>query len=169
MTDCMRTGRSWCRPGLGVLLTLVLSIPAAAQTAGNTYINPPGLVKPNGYTHVVVAADRRTVYIAGQVPLDSAGKLVGGSDFTAQAEQVFANLGRALASVGATFGDVVKSTTFITDAKQVPALRETRNRYLDPKHPPASTLLVVSALARPELLIEIEAIAVLRSPWAPVR
>jgi enamine deaminase RidA (YjgF/YER057c/UK114 family) len=168
MTDCTRTGRSWYGSGLGVLLTLVFSVPGAAQTAGNTYINPPGLAKPTGYTHVVVAADRRTVYIAGQVALDSGGNLVGGSDFKAQAEQVFANLRRALASVGASLADVVKSTTFITDAKQVPALREVRTRHLDPKHPPASTLLVVSALARPELLIEIEAIAVLRSPWPSI-
>lgn len=151
-----------------VLLGLTLTAGAQAQEAGNTYINPPGLVKPNGYSHVVVAADRRTVYIAGQVAFDSAGKLIGGSDFTAQAEQVFANLGRALASVGASFSDVVKSTTFVTDAKQVPTLREIRNRYLDPKRPPANTLVVVSALARPELLIEIEAIAVLRSPWPSV-
>lgn len=148
----------------GILLALVLPISAGAQTWDNTYINPPGLVKPNGYTHVVVSADRRTVYIAGQVAFDSAGKLVGGPDFSAQATQVFTNLGRALASVGATFADLVKSTTFIIDAKQVPALREIRNRYLDPKQPPANTLLVVSALARPELLIEIEAIAVLRTP-----
>jgi enamine deaminase RidA (YjgF/YER057c/UK114 family) len=126
------------------------------------------LVAPTGYTHVVVSADGRTVYIAGQVAFDSSGKVVGGSDFKAQAEQVFANLARALSSVCASFGDVVKSTTFITDARQVPALREIRNRYLDPKRPPANTLLVVSALARPELLIEIEAIAVLRSPLPSV-
>ena len=148
----------------GIFLALVLPISARAQTDGNTYINPPGLATPTGYTHVVVAADRRTVYVAGQVALDSTGKLVGAGDFRAQAEQVFANLRRALASVGASFADVVKSTTFITDAKQVPALREVRTRYLDPKHLPASTLLVVSALARPELLIEIEVVAVLKAP-----
>lgn len=152
----------------GILLALVLPVSARAQTDGNTYINPPGLATPTGYTHVVVAADRRTVYVAGQVALDSTGKLVGAGDFRAQAEQVFANLRRALASVGASFADVVKSTTFITEAKQVPALRDIRTRYLDPKHLPASTLLVVSALARPELLIEIEVIAVLRSPWPSI-
>jgi enamine deaminase RidA (YjgF/YER057c/UK114 family) len=152
----------------GILLALVFPISAQAQKEGNTHINPPGLATPTGYTHVVVAADRRTVYVAGQVALDSTGKLVGAGDFRAQAEQVFANLRRALASVGASFADVVKTTTFITDAKQVPALREVRTRHLDPKYPPASTLLVVSALARPELLIEIEAIAVLRSPWPSI-
>ena len=167
MSDRTRTAMSFGRLGNGVLLAVVLTGPAQAQSTGNAYINPPGLAKPTGYTHVVVAADRRTVYIAGLVAFDSAGKLVGGRDFKAQAEQVFANLRRALASVGASFADVVKTTTFITDAKQVPNLREVRNRHLDPQHLPASTLLIVSALARPELLIEIEAVGVLRTHLKP--
>jgi enamine deaminase RidA (YjgF/YER057c/UK114 family) len=141
---------------------------AYGQGTGNSYINPRGLATPTGYTHVVVAADRRTVYIAGQVAFDSTGKLVGGSDFAAQAEQVFTNLRRALASVGASFGDVVKMTTLITDVKNVPALRQIRGRYLDPKQPPANTL-VVAQLVRPELLLEIEAVAVLERPLTPGR
>jgi enamine deaminase RidA (YjgF/YER057c/UK114 family) len=146
------------------------SSPAHAQGAatGNTYINPKGLVTPTGYTHVVVAADRRTVYIAGQVAFDSKGTVVGGSDFAAQAEQVFTNLRRALSSVGASFGDVVKTTTLVTDVKNVPALREIRSRYLDPKQPPANTLMVTQ-LVRPELLLEIEAVAVLSQPLIPGR
>jgi enamine deaminase RidA (YjgF/YER057c/UK114 family) len=148
------------------LLPLLLVSRADGQGTGNTYINPRGLVKPTGYTHVVVAADRRTVYIAGQVAFDSTGKVVGGSDFNGQAEQVFTNLRRALASVGASFDDVVKMTTLITDIKNVPALREIRKRYLDPKQPPANTL-IVAQLVRPELLLEIEAVAVLSQPLVP--
>jgi enamine deaminase RidA (YjgF/YER057c/UK114 family) len=75
-----------------------------AQTPGPQFINPPGLTRPTGYTHVVVSADGRTAYVAGQVAFDSTGKVVGVGDFQAQAEQVFANLRRALASVGASFG-----------------------------------------------------------------
>jgi enamine deaminase RidA (YjgF/YER057c/UK114 family) len=151
---------------LGLLLSLapLLSPSAFAQAGGGSHINPSGLAKPTGYTHVVVAPDRRTVYIAGQVAFDSTGRLVGRDDFRAQAEQVFANLGRALASVGASFQDLVKTTTLITDRKNVPLLREVRDRYLDPKHPPASTL-IVAGLVRPELLLEIEAVAVLRAPF----
>jgi enamine deaminase RidA (YjgF/YER057c/UK114 family) len=141
---------------------------AHAQSIGNTYINPKGLARPNGYSHVVVAADRRTVYIAGQVAYDSTGKIVGGSDFAAQTEQVLANLGRALASVGASFSDVVKTTTVITDVKNVAALRELRTRHFDPKQPPANTL-IVAQLARPEFLVEIEAVAVLSQPIVPGR
>jgi enamine deaminase RidA (YjgF/YER057c/UK114 family) len=113
----------------------------------------------------VVAPDGRTVYIAGQVAVDSAGRLVGGTDFRAQAEQVFANLQQALESVGAGFGDVAKTTIFVTDMSQLPALREVRAKYLDPDRPPASTLVQVAGLARPELLLEVEAVAVLRQPF----
>lgn len=130
-----------------------------AQQSGARFINPPGLARPSGYTHVVVAADGRTVYIAGQVAFDSTGEVVGVGDFKAQAEQVFANLRRALASVGASFRDVLKTTTYITDLKNLPALRETRGRHFDAAHPPANTLIPVSSLARPGLLLEIEAVA----------
>jgi enamine deaminase RidA (YjgF/YER057c/UK114 family) len=147
-----------------VILLTVIPFPALrAQGAGPQFINPPTLVKPTGYTHVVVAPDGRTVYIAGQVAFDSAGQLVGGGDFRAQAEQVFRNIGRALGSVGGSLKDIAKTTTYITDLKQVPLLREVRMKHLDPAHPPANTLLVVSSLARPDLLIEIEAVAVLRN------
>ena len=126
------------------------------------YINPPGLSKPTGYTHVIVAADGRTVYIAGQVAFDSTGAVVGAGDFHAQAERVFQNLRIALQSVGATFSDVVKTTTFLTDVKNVPALREVRGKYLDSARLPTSTAVVVASLVRPELMLEVEAVAVLR-------
>jgi enamine deaminase RidA (YjgF/YER057c/UK114 family) len=144
------------------LLLLVPGSTIAAQGTAPQFINPATLVKPSGYTHVVVAPDGRTVYVAGQVAFDSAGQLVGAGDFRAQAEQVFGNLRRALASVGGNLEDVVKSTTFITDIKHVPVLREVRTRQLRSSDPPASTLVVVSSLARRDLLIEIEAVAVLR-------
>ena len=69
--------------------------------------------------------------------------------------------GRALAGAGGSLDDVVKTTTFVTDQKHVPALREIRAKYLNRNRPPANTLVVVSSLARPDLLIEIEAVAVL--------
>jgi enamine deaminase RidA (YjgF/YER057c/UK114 family) len=134
---------------------------AEAQGQSSRYINPPGLVKPNGYTHVVVAPDGRTVFIAGQVAFDSTGKLIGDGDFRAQSEQVFQNLRRALASVGGSLDDLVKTTTFVTSPEHVPVLRELRAKYLGSASPPANTLVVVSALARPGLLIEIEAVAVM--------
>jgi enamine deaminase RidA (YjgF/YER057c/UK114 family) len=109
----------------------------------------------------VIAPDGRTVYIAGQVAFDSTGAVVGEGDFSAQAEQVYRNLERALRSVGGSMADLVKTTTFITDIKNLPSLREVRSRRLSKNQPPANTLLQVSGLARPELLIEIEAVAIL--------
>jgi enamine deaminase RidA (YjgF/YER057c/UK114 family) len=144
-----------------VLLLLSLPCVGLAQGSSTRYVNPQSLVKPTGYTHVVIAPDGRTVYIAGQVAFDSTGAVVGEGDFTAQAEQVYLNLERALQSVGGTMADLVKTTTFITDIKNLPSLREVRSRRLSKAQPPANTLLQVSSLARPDLLIEIEAVAVL--------
>jgi enamine deaminase RidA (YjgF/YER057c/UK114 family) len=146
-----------------VALIAVISGTATAQGGESRYINPPGLTKPTGYTHVVLAADGRTVYIAGQVAFDSTGAVVGAGDFRAQAERVFANLRIALASVGGTFSDIVKTTTYVTDVSNAVVLREIRGKYLDPARPPANSLIPVATLARPDLLLEIEAIAVVKA------
>jgi enamine deaminase RidA (YjgF/YER057c/UK114 family) len=155
--------RSALAVSVAIMLLALLPQSGEAQESRTRYLNPKGLSKPTGYTHVVIAPDGRTVYIAGQVALDSAGNLVGQGDFSAQAEKVYGNLQRALESVGGSMADLVKTTTFITDLKHLPALREIRTQRLSSTQPPANTLLVVSSLARPELLIEIEAVAVLGS------
>ncbi len=124
------------------------------------HINPGSLSVPPGYTHVVEVRGGRTIYISGQVPLDKAGNLVGRGDFAAQATQVFENLNLALASVGATFENVVKITTYITDMIKIQTLREIRSKFYA-ENPPASTLVQIGKLAQPDFMIEIEAIAVL--------
>jgi reactive intermediate/imine deaminase len=123
------------------------------------YLNPETLSTPTGYSHIAEASGGRTIYIAGQVALDKSGKIVGKGDFAAQATQVFENLKLALAAVGATFDNVVKVTTFVTDMSQMQTLREIRGKYYG-KMAPASTLVEISKLANPDLLIEIEAVAV---------
>ena len=150
--------RSGIRSTLAASVLLLAAGPLHAQAGGPRFINPAGLSRPTGYTHVVVSPDGRTAYIAGQVAYDSTGAVVGGRSFEAQAGQVFANLATALASVGATFRDVMKTTTYVTDLKNLAALREIRARHFDAEHPPANTLIPVSGLARPELLLEIEAV-----------
>jgi enamine deaminase RidA (YjgF/YER057c/UK114 family) len=122
--------------------------------------NPPALHKPMGYTHVVEAAPRRTIYISGQVAFDQSGALVGPGDLRAQTEQVFKNLKTALESCGATLENVAKITIFMLDATQIQAYRDVRDRYFS-GNLPASTLVQVVRLARPEWLIEIEAIALI--------
>ena len=125
----------------------------------NQHVNPTELTKPTGYTHVVKSAPGTTIYISGQIAFDKDGKVVGVGDFRAQTVQVFENLKAALASCGATFADVVKVTTFVTDMKNAPTLREVRAGYFG-TNPPAGTLVQVSGLVIPELMIEIEAVAV---------
>ena len=121
--------------------------------------NPPLLSAPTGYTHVVeVAAGAKTIYIAGQVAFDESRKVVGAGDMAAQTEQVFRNLQAALGAAGATFADVVKMTTYVTDMGQAPVIRAVRARYFG-ETLPASTLVGVTALAHPDLMVEIEVIA----------
>ena len=121
--------------------------------------NPPTLSTPTGYSHVVEVLSGRTIYIAGQVPYDQAGKVVGKGDFAAQATQVFENLKLALAAVGATFENVVKVNTYVTDMSYLPTLRDIRGKYYG-RSAPASTLVQIGSLAHEDLMIEIEAIAV---------
>lgn len=127
------------------------------------FINPQKLSNPGTYTHVVIAEGKKTIYISGQVALDASGQVVGKGDLRAQTQQVFENLKTALASAGATFADVVKMNTYIANYTPAmrPALVEVRSQYLPKENPPASTLVGVTALAREELLIEVEAVAVL--------
>jgi enamine deaminase RidA (YjgF/YER057c/UK114 family) len=124
------------------------------------FINPQGLSKPPGYTHVVEAsAPARIVYIAGQLGIDREGKL--SSDFRLQAVQTFENLKTALAAVGAQFRHVVKFNNYLVDIKQLPIFRQVRDSYLADADRPASTTIAISGLAREGALLEIEAVAVL--------
>jgi enamine deaminase RidA (YjgF/YER057c/UK114 family) len=123
------------------------------------YRAPDGLAPGPGYSHAVTGRGR-WVATAGQVALDESGKLVGAGDLQAQARQVFVNLGRALAAAGASFADVIKLNFYITDITQLPAVRPVRDEYVDTARPPASTAVQVTALAMPDLMIEIEAWAI---------
>jgi len=121
---------------------------------------PEGVAPGVGYTHVVTGTGR-LVAVSGQVALDQYGNVVGPGDPAAQALQAFENLHRCLAAAGATFADVVKLTYFVTDVIHLPAVRKVRDQYVDVDNPPASTAVQVVALYRPELVLEIEAWALL--------
>jgi len=123
--------------------------------------NPPALSAPTGYTHIVeVTGPNKTIYISGQIAFDKDGKLVGAGDMQAQAEQVFKNLDAALTAAGAKFSDVVKMNSYITDMSRIQAVRDVRARYFKDSLP-ASTFVQVAGLVRPDLLLEIEVVAVL--------
>ncbi|MGH7001101.1 MAG: RidA family protein [Stellaceae bacterium] len=128
------------------------------------FVNPPALFKIPGLTHVVEAAGAgRTVFVGGQLGLDSAGRIVGApGDFQAQATQAFENLKTALAAVGGGLEHVVKITNYLVDMpRHFPLFRQVRDRYFSKENPPASTLVQVVRLAGDGLLFEVEAIAVL--------
>jgi enamine deaminase RidA (YjgF/YER057c/UK114 family) len=127
------------------------------------FLNPSTLSPTFGWTQVVTVTGGKTVYVSGQVGVNVRGEVVGKGDLRAQAEQTFENLKLALAAVGATFRDVVKTNLYVVSLKpeHVPVLREVRSRYINPEQPPASTLVGVAALVGADWLIEIEAVAVL--------
>ncbi|MGH6642761.1 MAG: RidA family protein [Bradyrhizobium sp.] len=126
------------------------------------HLRPQGLLHNAAFSQVVAATGTRTIYTAGQVSIDERGELVGAGDLAAQTEQVMRNVGLALAAAGASFSDVVKITTYVVNYKSEhrAIVGKARAPFFAKGTPPASTLVGVSALALPEWLVEIEAVAV---------
>jgi enamine deaminase RidA (YjgF/YER057c/UK114 family) len=127
------------------------------------YLNPKELNTPRFYTHAVTAEGTgKLVYVSGQVSWDASGNVVGKGDMRAQSEQVFRNIGAALKAAGAGWDDVVKMNGYMVGmhAERVTAYREVRQRFLKPDALPASTLVGVERLVDPDLLLEVEVVAV---------
>jgi 2-iminobutanoate/2-iminopropanoate deaminase len=124
--------------------------------------NPDGVSKGRAtlYSHCVrVTNPTATLYLAGQLARDENGQTVGVGDIRAQTEQVIKNIRTILRAEGADLQNLVKVTVFTTDIRHFEAISEVRRRYF-PDHLPASTMVEVSKLAQPDLLIEIEGVAV---------
>jgi enamine deaminase RidA (YjgF/YER057c/UK114 family) len=124
----------------------------------------PGNAPGFGFAHAVTTTGR-LAFVSGQIALDADGKLVGPGDLAAQTEQSLANLHRVITTLGADWTDVVKFTWFLVDASQVQTVRDVRDRLIRPalgdRSNPASSLVQVAALFRPEFLVEVEAIVAL--------
>jgi reactive intermediate/imine deaminase len=119
------------------------------------------LAKPiSHYTDAVEASG--FLYISGMLPVNADGELVGTGDVIRQSEQVLDNVGAVLQATGATFGDVVRVGVYVRDMADRELINTVRRRYFGDARP-ASTLVEVSALANPDALVEIEAVALL--PW----
>jgi enamine deaminase RidA (YjgF/YER057c/UK114 family) len=110
------------------------------------------------YSHVVIVEGRRTIFVSGQLARDRHGNVVGKGDMRAQLRQVGENLKAALAAAGATLNDIVKATTYVTDIEEFFRHVDVRMEYFGAL--PASTTVEVRRLAQPDLLVEIEVIAV---------
>src|SRR3989440_12771532 len=140
---------------------------AARFTKGGSmnkqYLNPKELgAAPKFYSHAVaLAGAAKLVYVSGQVSWGPDGRVVGAGDMRAQCEQVLKNLTNGLRAAGAGWGDIIKMNAYMVNlnAENVAAFREIRSGYLKPGQLPASTLVGVTSLVQPELLLEVEVVA----------
>jgi enamine deaminase RidA (YjgF/YER057c/UK114 family) len=121
----------------------------------------PGVYDPPGYSQGIRVSGAQTIlFTAGQVPYDADGDVKHRGDFSAQARAVFGAIRALVEAGGGTLDSVVKITTYLTDARYRPDFRTVREEFFGAKGP-ASTMVEVSALAHPDYLIEVEAIAVI--------
>ena len=122
-------------------------------------IAPPGM-KDQRPRYTLGWRVGQTIYVAGQLPYDKDGNLMGLGDIKAQTRRVFENVRAVVEAGGGTMDDVVKLTVFVTDVRFREPYGEVRTEFFGP-NPPASTLVQIANLAQPGALIEIEAIAAL--------
>jgi enamine deaminase RidA (YjgF/YER057c/UK114 family) len=124
----------------------------------------PDVAPGPGFAHAVTTTGK-LAFVSGQVALDADGKLVGPGDLAAQTGQALRNLHGILAALGADWPDVVRFSWYVLDAGSVQVIRDTRDEFIRPslgdRPNPASTLVQVAALFRPEFLIEVEAVVAL--------
>jgi 2-iminobutanoate/2-iminopropanoate deaminase len=126
-----------------------------------TPFNAPGVFEPPTYTQAIRVTQAQTIlFLSGQVAYTPDGGVAHPGDFKAQARGAYQAIKALVESQGGTMGNVIKLTTFVTDMKYRPDLSAVREEFFGKKGP-ASTLVQISALAFPEILVEIEAIAVL--------
>ena len=145
------------------LFLLFISSGGFAQTSDIAFINPSSVSTPKGYSQAVtIDLGKSTMLIlSGQVAFDKDGQLVGKGDIAAQIQQVFTNIKNIVEATGGSMKDVVKLNYYMTDVSQVQALRNIRDKFVNTAQPPASTLVQVSKLFRDDILVEIEATAVI--------
>ncbi|MFF4413169.1 RidA family protein [Streptosporangium sp. NPDC001559] len=121
---------------------------------------PSTLPPTNGYSHVAsIPPGSRIVWTSGQVPIDADGTVATAGDWEAQTRQVMRNVGAALEAGGATWDDVFKLTIFVVDTSALATVRVVRDEFINLERPPTSSLVQVAGLFRPDILIEIEAVA----------
>ena len=144
---------------IGLLAFLVPGL--ASANSDIQFLNPDGIFKPGTFSQIAITSGDTVVYISGQTARDEKSNIVAVGDVKKQAEKVFENLRVAVEAAGGSMGDIAKITTYVVGLKPDDRvwIGEMVKKHF-PK-PPAHTLVGISALAAPELLIEIEAVAVL--------
>src|SRR5438445_13393553 len=136
--------------------------PGGFGPEGTRYINPGTLAALDGFTHAVKVG--LTIYVSGEVALDSTGQLVGPGDLRAQARQAFANLAQVLRIAGAVPSDVTKLSIYVVNYRPADfdLIREAGGEFFPQRNPPAGLVLGVQSLPKEGLLVAIDAIAVSR-------
>ena len=120
----------------------------------------PGVFDPPGYSQAMKITGAQTIlYLAGQVAYDKDGSVAHRGDFKGQARQVFDSIKKLVEAGGGTLANVVKINTYVTDVRNRAEYRAVREEFFGSKGP-ASTMVQVSALAHPDYLIEVEAVAI---------
>ena len=142
------------------LLAALPTTNAHAETSMLKPVNPPGADIP-GISQAMIVEQGRLMFLSGHVPFGPEGFAEG--DFAAQLDQVFANMDATLQEAGADLSSIARITFFVPgyDGSQLDTLRTVRDRWVNTDNPPASALIGVDALFHPEVLVEVDAIAVL--------
>lgn len=127
------------------------------------FVNPSSVATPKGYSQTaqIDLGNATMLLIAGQVPLDKQGNLIGKDDFEKQTAQVFSNIKSIIEEAGGNMNHLAKITIFIKDVSKIQVVRDVRDKFINTQSPPASTLVEVSNLYRSDVMIEIEATAVI--------
>jgi enamine deaminase RidA (YjgF/YER057c/UK114 family) len=150
-----------------IFCALVLAlgaVPARADEARIEYLKPEGLLNVPSFSQVTTASEGKLVFVSGQVAWDAQGKPMFPGDLEAQTRKTYENLKIALAAAGATFDDVVKFTVYVKnlDTDKWRRISKVRSEFLSKERPAASTMIGVTSLVFDELLIEIDAIALVQ-------
>jgi 2-iminobutanoate/2-iminopropanoate deaminase len=140
-----------------------LAVFSQTDTSIVKFKTPSSVATPKGYSHAAVIdlGKSQMVVLSGQVPLDNKGNLVGKDDFSKQAEQVFLNIKNIISGLGGTMDNIIKIGIYMVDLSQIQNFRDVRDRFINMKNPPASTLVQVSKLFRDDVLVEVEVTAVI--------
>ncbi|QNK63653.1 RidA family protein [Pedobacter sp. PAMC26386] len=147
------------------LIFLGVSSSSVAQEVSKPvkFFNPATVSTAKGYNQAVEIdlGSSKMIMLSGQVPLNEEGELVGNNDLSKQTEQVFVNIKHILEEAGGSMNDLVKLNYYLTNVSEIKLLREVRDKFINIKTPPTSTLVEVNKLFRADILIEIEATAVI--------
>ena len=149
-------GKVWYLVGV---LTAILGCTSGETGSEVSFIDP----SPRGYSQSVIHTvdDVSTVFISGQVSVDSTGRIVGAENLEQQTEQVFKNIETQVEKAGGTMDDLVKIDCYFINIADIESFRKARDRYINLERPPASTAVQVAQLISKDFLIEIDAVAII--------